>query len=102
MENFSYSTKDKSQILQDWSKRVVRIVEIRHYTMLVYVALLLLCSSVTFILVICKRKTRDIFALVLLIGFIVSSASFSIDSALDLFTEEDYDGQKYSALDAFG
>ena len=89
MENFSYLSNDQSQILKAWSKRVVRILEIRSYTMLVYVTLLFLCSLITSILVICKRKTRDLFALVLLIGFIVSSASFSINSAIDLSTKED-------------
>ena len=81
------NTSDPQKDLEKWSKRYTRILTIENEVYFINMTILLVCSSITFLLVIYKRKTRDLFALVSLSSYVFASIFLTIYSFVVYFDE---------------
>ena len=91
MEFEGNNTSDAEKELIRWSKRYTRILSIENEIYFINMAILLVCSSVTFFLVIYKRKTRDLFALISLSSYVSASILLTVYCFVVYYNEGDPD-----------
>ena len=87
MDFLGTSSSDPHKELNKWSKRYQNILSIENEVYFFNMTILLVCSSITFLLVIYKRKTRDLFALVSLSSYVFSSILLTVYSFIVYFNE---------------
>ena len=106
MEFHSNSTSDPQKDLTKWSKRYTKILSIENEVYFINMAILLVCSSITFLLVIYKRKTRDLFALVSLSSYVFASILLTIYTFVVYFDQGKPDYldtiRKFEVFESFG
>ena len=82
MEDFACPATNATNNTSPWVNRYHDVANAQGWSMLFKNLLLLLSSLITFFLVICKRKTRDPFAIILLTSYILGSASIVIETSI--------------------
>ena len=79
MDHYCESTGEEiSEDLDKWCARDSALERIAHIIYLIGTIVILICSLATFVLVVCKRKIRDIHFIVIMVSLFLSSVFFSI------------------------